>query len=240
MHPGASPLGGGRRRGWSGGAARRCLGCLRCAPPALALVVPRLPAEVRLEAVRVGWGAPGRGSVRVVGQGHAGVVGVPRVWVGLERGCSMVVVAARVCAGVHPLIPVGTATPRRWAITAMSRAAAAGRGPVRAARAVPSLVLGLWFSFRLRGRREVHLLLRVTLAAVLLSSSSSMGFAGGVVSVPVGGPWGVGLLLGFCPGDSPASGGVLSGQLHALVVIGGLDDNRKLGLVVELLVRDGR
>ena len=78
-----------------------------------------------------------------MGHGHTGVVGVPRVWVGLEGGCSMVVVAAEVCAGVHPLIAVGTATPRRWAITAMSSAAAAGRGPVRAARAVPSRVLGL-------------------------------------------------------------------------------------------------
>ena len=82
-----------------------------------------------------------------MGQGHGGAVGVPRVWVGLEGGCSMVVVAAGMCTGVHPLIAVGTAMPRRWAITAMSRAAAAGRGPVRAARAVPSLVLGFWFSF---------------------------------------------------------------------------------------------
>ena len=58
-------------------------------------------------------GAPGRGSVGVVGQGHAGVVGVPRVRVGLEGGHSMVVVAAGVCAGFHPLIAVGTATPWR-------------------------------------------------------------------------------------------------------------------------------
>ena len=76
---------------------------------------------------------------------------------------------------------------------------------------------------------------------MILSSSSSVGFAARVVPVRVGGPRGVRLLLGFCPGDSPASGGVLSGQLHALVVIDGLDtNNRKLGLVVELLVRDGR
>ena len=93
--------------------------------PALALAVPRMPAEVRLGALRVGCGAPRRGSVRVVGQGHAGVVGVPRV--GLEGGCSMAVVAAGVFTGVHPLVAVGTATPRRWAITAMPRAAAAGR-----------------------------------------------------------------------------------------------------------------
>ena len=110
-----------------------------------------MPTEVWLEAVGVGWGAPGRGSVGVVGQGHSGVVGVPRVRVGLEGGCCMVVVAAGMCAGLHPLIAVRAATPRRWAVAAMARAAAAGRGPVRAAGAVPSLVLGVWFSFRFRG-----------------------------------------------------------------------------------------
>ena len=172
-----------------------------------------------------------------MGQGHAGVVGVPRVRVGLEGGCCMVVVAARMGAGLHPFIAVSTATPWRRAISAMPRAAAAGRRPVRAARAVPSLVLGVRLSFRLRGRREVHLLLRVPLAAVLLSSSSSMGLAGGVVPVWVGHPGGVRLLLGFGPGHSPAAGGVLSGQFHAFVILGGLDsDNREFGLVVELLV----
>ena len=110
---------------------------------------PPVPAEVRLEAVWVGWGAPGRGSVGVVGQGHAGVVGVPRVRVGLEGGCYMVVVAAGMCAGLHLFIAVSTATPWRRAITAMPRAAAAGRGPVRAAWAVPSLGLWVRFSFRL-------------------------------------------------------------------------------------------
>ena len=176
-----------------------------------------------------------------MGHGQAGVVGVPQVWVGLEGGCSMAVVAAWVFMGIHPLVAVGTATPRRWAITAMPKAAAAGRGPVRAARAVPSLVLGLWFSFRIRGRCEVHLLLRVALAAVLVLSSCSVGFAGGVVPVQVGGPWGVGLLLGFRPGEFRASGGVVSGQLHALVVVDGLaTDNRELGLVVELLIGDRR
>ena len=122
----------------------------------------------------------------------------------------MVVVAAGGCAG-HLLIVVGTATPRRRAIAAMARAAAVARGPVPAAGAVPSMVLGVWFSFRIRGRREVRLLLRVTLAAVLLSSSPSMGFAGGVFPVWVGHPRGVWLLLGFGLGHSPAAGGVLSG-----------------------------
>ena len=141
-HPRVGPLAGGRHRGGNGGAARRRQGCPRCAPPALALAVPRMPTEVWLVAVRVGWGAPGRGSVSVVCHGHAGVVGVPRVRVGLEGGCSMAVMAAWVFTGVQPLVAVGTATPRRQAITAMPRAAAAGRGPVRAARAVPPLVLG--------------------------------------------------------------------------------------------------
>ena len=176
-----------------------------------------------------------------MGQSHAGVVGVLRVRVGLEGGRSMEVVGAGVCAGFHPLIAVGTATPWRRAIAAMSRAAAAGRGPVRAARTVPPLVLGVRFSCRFRGRREVHLLIRVSLAAVLLSSSSSMGFAGGVFPVRVGHQRGVRLLLGFGPGHSPAAGGGLSGQFHASVILGGLDsDNGKFGLVVGLLIRDGR
>ena len=68
-----------------------------------------------------------------------------------------------------------------------------------------------------------------------------MGLAGGVVPVGVKHPGGVRLLLGFGPGYSPAASGVLSGQLHASVILGGLDsDNREFGLVVELLVRDGR
>ena len=153
----------------------------------------------------------------------------------------MVVVAARMRAGLHPFIAVRTATPWRRAITAMPRAAAAGQGPVRAARAVPSLVLWVRFSFRLRGRRAVHLLLRVPLSSLLLSSCSSMGFAGGVFSVGVGHPGSVRLLLGFGPGHSPAASGVMFGQFHASVILGGLDsDNREFGLVVELLVRDGR
>ena len=176
-----------------------------------------------------------------MGQGHSGVVGVPQVRVGLEGGCCMLVVAAGMCAGLHPLIAVRAATPQRWAVAAMARAAAAGRGPVQAAGAVPSLVLGVWFSFRFRGRREVHLVFQLPLAAVLLPATSSMGLAGGVVSVGVRHPGSVRLLLGFGPGHSPAASGVLSGQFHASVILGGLDsDNRELGLVVELLVQDGR
>ena len=103
-----------------------------------------MPTEVRLKAVGVGWGAPGRGSVGVVGHGHSGVVGVPRVRVGPEGGYCMVVVAAGMRAG---LIAVRAATPRRRAVAAMARAAAAGRGPVRAAGGVPALVLVFRFSF---------------------------------------------------------------------------------------------
>ena len=60
----------------------------------------------------------------------------------------MVVLAAGILAGLHPLITVRAARPERWAFAAMARAAAAVRGPVRTAGAVPSLVLGVWFSFR--------------------------------------------------------------------------------------------
>ena len=144
MRPSAGPGRGGRRRGGSGEAETQRQGCLRCAPPCPGLPVPRMPTEVRLEAVGVDCGAPGRGSVGVVGHGHSGVVVVPRVRVGLEGGCCMVVVAAGVCAG---LIAVRAATPRRRAVAPMARAAAAGRGPVRVAGAVPALILGVRFSF---------------------------------------------------------------------------------------------
>ena len=106
-----------------------------------------MPTEVRLEAVGDGWGAPRWGRVGVVGHGHPGVVGVPRVWVGLEGGCCMVVVAPGVRAG---LIAVRATTPRRRAVAVMAWAAAAGQGPVRAAGTVPALILGVWFSFGLR------------------------------------------------------------------------------------------
>ena len=123
----------------------------------------------------------------------------------------MAIMAAWVVTGVQPLVAVATATPRWPAIMAMPRTTTAGRGPVPAARAVPPLVLGLWFSFRVRGRREVCLLLREMLAAVLRSSSAMVGFAGGVFPVRVGSPWGVGLLLGLRPRDFLASGGGLPG-----------------------------
>ena len=68
-----------------------------------------------------------------------------------------------------------------------------------------------------------------------------MGLAGGVVPVGVRHPGSVRLLLGSGPSHSPAASGVLSGQFHASVILGGLDsDNREVGLVVELLVRDAR
>ena len=79
------------------------------------------------------------------------------------------------------------------------------------------------------------------LAAVLLTATLSMGLAGGVVSVGVRHPGTLRLLLGFGQSHSLAASGVLSSQFHASVIRGGLDsDNRELGLVVELLVRDGR
>ena len=78
-----------------------------------------------------------------MGHGHPGVVGVPRVRVGLEGGCCMVVVAAGMRLG---FIAVRATRPRRRAVAAMAWAAAAGRGPVRAAGAVPALIFGVWFS----------------------------------------------------------------------------------------------
>ena len=77
---------------------------------------------------------------------NPGVVGVPRVQVGQEGGCSVAIMAAWVLTGVQPLIAVGTVTPRRRAIVPVPRATAAGRGSIRAARAVPPLVLGLRFA----------------------------------------------------------------------------------------------
>ena len=79
-----------------------------------------------------------------MGQGHSGVVGVPLVRVGLQGGCCMVVVAAGMRAGLSSVIAVRAATPRHWAVAATARAGAAGRGLVRAAGAVPSLMLGVW------------------------------------------------------------------------------------------------
>ena len=76
---------------------------------------------------------------------------------------------------------------------------------------------------------------------MLLPATPSMGLSGRVVSVRVKHPGSVRLLLGFGPGHSPAASGVLSGQSHASVIVSGSDsDNRELGLMVELFVRNGR
>ena len=63
-----------------------------------------MPTEVRLEAVGVGGGAPLWQSVGVVGKGYPGVVAGPRVRVGLEGGCCMVVVAAGMGTVLLPFI----------------------------------------------------------------------------------------------------------------------------------------
>ena len=80
----------------------------------------------------------------------------------------MVVVAAGKRLG---LIAVRATTPRRRAVAAMDWAAAAGRGPVRAAGAVPALIFGVWFSVRSRRCRKVHLIVRVP-----VDGAASRGF----------------------------------------------------------------
>ena len=76
---------------------------------------------------------------------------------------------------------------------------------------------------------------------MLLPATPSMGLSGRVVSVRVRHPGSVRLLLGFGPSHSPAASGVLSCQSHASVILSGSDsDNRELGLMVELFVRNGR
>ena len=238
MRPGAGPGHGGRRRGGSGGAETRRQGCPRCAPPCPGLPVPRTPTEVRLVAVGVGWGAPGRGSVGVVGHGHSGVVGVPRVRVGQEGGCCMVVVAAGERLW---LIAVRAATPRRRAVAAMAWAAAAGRGPVRAAGAVPALIFGVWFSVRSRRCRKVHLIVRVPWTA-LLPAASPMSLPGRTVSVSVRvrHPGRKRLFLRFGPRHSPATSRVLPRQSHAALVLCWSDsDDCELGCMVQLFFSNG-
>ena len=116
------------------------------------------------------------------------------------------------------------------------RAAPARRGSVRATRAVPPLVLGFQLPVGIGSPSEVHFFFRVLLAQVLLPSSFTVGFAGGVLPIGVGGPRGVGLLLGLRPGYLPAPGNVMSGQLHTLVVIDGLDaHDGELRRVVKLV-----
>ena len=68
-----------------------------------------------------------------------------------------------------------------------------------------------------------------------------MGLSGWVFSFRVRHPGSVRLLLGFNPGHSPAASGVLPGQSHASVILcRSNSDNRELGLMVELFVRNGR
>ena len=93
----------------------------------------------------------------------------------------MVVVAAGMRSG---FIAVRATPPRRRAVAAMAWAAAAGRGPVRTAGAVPALILGVRFSFRFRRRRKVHLIVWVPWTA-LLPAASPMSFSGRMVSVRV-------------------------------------------------------
>ena len=84
-------------------------------------------------------------------------------------------------------------------------------------------MLGFRLLVRIRGSGEVHFFFWVMLAPLLLSLSSTVGFASGVLPIGVRGPWGVGLLLGPRPRYLPTPGNVMPGQLHTLVVIDGLD-----------------
>ena len=156
-------------------------GCPRCVPSFPGLAVPRVVSEVRMVAVRVSSGAAGRGAVGVVR--HGDPVLVPRLGIRQERGGGVTIMVTRVLTGVKPLVATGTAAPRRRAIVPIPRATSAGRGPVRSAWVVPPLMLGFWLSVGVRGCGEVHLFFRVLLALVLLPSSSTVGFAGGVLSI---------------------------------------------------------
>ena len=69
----------------------------------------------------------------------------------------MTIMVTRALTVVRPLVAVGTVAPRRRATMPIPRAALVGWGPVRAAWAVPRLVLGFWFPVGVRGRGEVHL-----------------------------------------------------------------------------------
>ena len=91
----------------------------------------------------------------------------------------MAVMVTGAITRVGPLVPVGTAAPYRWAVVAAPRAAPARRGSVRAARAVTPLVLGLRLPVGVGGSGEVHFVLWVMLAPVLLPSSSTVGLASG-------------------------------------------------------------
>ena len=173
--------------------------------------------------------------------GNPGVVLVPRVGVGQERGRGVAVMVTGAITRVGLLIPVGTAAPYRWVVVAVPKAAPARRGSIRAARAVMPWVLGLQLPAGVGGSGEVHFVLRVMLAPVLLSSSSTVGLASGVLPIWVRGPQGVGLLFGHRPGYLPSPSNAMPGQLHTLVVIDGLDaHDGELCRVIKLRVRDGR
>ena len=179
MHPGVVPTFWGLHQGGSGGATRPRQGRPRCVLSPLDLAVPRGVSEVRLVAVWVGWRAPGRGDVGIVCHGNPWVVLVPLLGVGQERGRGVAVTR------VGPLVLVGTATPYRWAVVAVPRAVPARQGSVRATRAVTPLVLGLRLPVGVGGPGEVHFVLRDMLAPVFLSSSSTVGFASGVLPIGV-------------------------------------------------------
>ena len=201
----------------------------------LDLTVPQMVSEVRLVPVWVALGAPGRGGVGIVGHGDPGVVLVPRVGIGQERGRGVAV------TGVGPLVPVGIATPYRRGLVVVPRVVLASRGCVRATRTRTTLVLGFRLPVLIGDSDEVHFFFRVMLAPVLVSWSSTVGFGSRVLPIGVRGPWGVGLLLGLRPRYLPTPGNVMPGQLHALVVIDGLDaHNGEFRRVIKLRIRDGR
>ena len=115
MHPGVAPTAWGLHQGGSGGVTRQCRGCPRCELSPLDLAVPRGVSEVRQVLLWVGWRAPRRGGVGIVCHGNSGVVLVPRVGVGQERGRGVAVMVTGAITRVGPLVPVGTAAPYRWA-----------------------------------------------------------------------------------------------------------------------------
>ena len=142
--------------------------------------------------------------------GNPGVVLVPREGIGQERGLGVAVVVTGAITTGGPLVPVGTVAPYRWAVVVVPRAALARRGSVKAERALTPLVLSLWLPVEVRGSSVVHSVVWVMLAPVLLSSSSTVGLASGVLPIRVRGPRGVGLLLGLRQGYLASPGNVMS------------------------------
>ena len=84
---------------------------------------------------------------------------------------------------VGPLVLLCTAAPYRCAVVAVPRAALVRQGSFRAARPVKQLVLGLKLHVGVRGSGEVHFVVRVMLAPMLLFSSSTVGLASGVPAI---------------------------------------------------------